>query len=132
MSHRRILLVDDDADDQFIFKDAISEIESGIECIIANNGLEALVNLKTSHPAPSLIFLDLNMPLMNGFECLERIKQDNQYKQIPVIILTTSDSPVDQKHTQQLGAETFFTKTSDFKLLKSKLRNILNTDFSKL
>jgi CheY-like chemotaxis protein len=132
MSRKRILLVDDDADDQFIFKDAMNEIASDIECIIANNGLEALVNLKTSDPAPSLIFLDLNMPLMNGFECLERIKNDNQFKQIPVIIFTTSDSPADQKQTQQLGAETFFTKTSDFKLLKASLLNILKTDFSKL
>ena len=131
MAHTKILLIDDDADDQFIFKDALTEIAAGIECVTANNGLEALDYLKTTVPNPSLIFLDLNMPFMNGFECLERIKKENLLKEIPVVIFTTSDNPVDKKRTKELGAEIFFTKTPNFKLLKEKLRDILKTDFSK-
>ena len=132
MTHEKILLVDDDADDQFIFIDAINEIASGIECIAVNNGFEAIDHLKTVIPLPSLIFLDLNMPFMNGFECLVQLKKDNLFKQIPVIIFTTSDSPREEKRTKELGAEVFLTKTSNFKLLKAKLLDILNTDFSKL
>src|SRR4051795_4160534 len=62
MNHKKILLIDDDPDDQFIFMDATNELETGIECITANNGFEALALLNTVEPPPSLIFLDLNMP----------------------------------------------------------------------
>lgn len=130
MNPRRILLIDDDVDDQLIFTDMISEITTGVECIIAGNGVEGLQLLKSGAPAPSLIFLDLNMPLMNGFDCLKRIKEDKKLKHIPVIIFTTSDSPVDKKRTSEQGAEMFLTKTPDFKKLKSKLSEILDTDFS--
>src|SRR5258706_9210858 len=132
MSHTKILLIDDDADDQFIFIDALNEIATGIECVTVNNGLEALDYLKTIVQNPSLIFLDLNMPIMNGFECLQRIKKENRFKAIPVIIFTTSNNPVDEKHTKELGAEIFFTKTPNFKLLKQKLLDILKTDFSRI
>ena len=129
MNHQTILLVDDDVDDQLIFMDALKEVAPVTECITANNGLEALVHLRTLVSTPSLIFIDLNMPLMNGIECLEKIKSDPELKEIPVIIFTTSDNPLDQKRTRDLGAEVFFTKTPDFKLLTIKLRNILQTDF---
>jgi len=132
MNHTKILLVDDDPDDQLIFADALNEIATGIECATANNGMEAITYLETTIALPSLIFLDLNMPGMNGFQCVGQIKKDERFKQIPVIIYTTSDDPKDEKRTKESGAEIFFTKTSDFKLLKEKLFNILKTDFSKL
>ena len=130
MIHEKILLVDDDLDDQVIFLDALSEIATQAVCITADSGIEVFTNLKTMAPLPSIIFLDLNMPFMNGFECLERIKKDEQYKKIPVIIFTTSNNPADKIRAKELGAELFFTKTADFKLLKSTLLNILTTDFS--
>ena len=130
--YKKILLVDDDVDDQVIFLDALSEITTQVDCITAGNGLEALTTLKTLTPLPSLIFLDLNMPLMNGFECLENLKKDNQYKKIPVVIFTTSDNPMDVVRAKKSGADLFFTKTPDFQLLKTKLLDIFKTDFSKL
>jgi len=129
MKHTNILLVDDDADDQLIFIDALNEIAAGIECATANNGLEALEYLKEVVPKPTLIFLDLNMPFMNGFECLARIKKEDPLKEIPVVIFTTSDNPGDEKRTKELGAKIFFTKGPSFRLLKEKLLNILITDF---
>jgi len=131
MMHKKILLVDDDLDDQVFFLDALSEITKNVECITAVNGLEALSNLKVIKPSPSIIFLDLNMPLMNGFECLKKMKNDEQYKNIPVVIFTTSNNRADEIYAKELGAKLFFTKTPDFKLLKSKLLHILETDFSK-
>lgn len=130
MNTRRILLIDDDVDDQLIFTDMINEITTGVECIIAGNGVVGLRLLKSGAPIPSLIFLDLNMPLMNGFDCLKHIKEDEKLRNIPVIIFTTSDNPADKKRTREQGAEMFLTKTPDFKKLKSKLSEILSTDFS--
>jgi len=127
--HKKILLVDDDPDDQLIFIDTLQEIKSDVECVTASNGVEALEYLSTNDAAPSIIFLDLNMPLMNGFECLERIKKNHQLKEIPVIIFTTSNSPLDQKRTRELGAKTFINKTPDVAMLKTKLQDILTTRF---
>lgn len=122
---KKILLVDDDKDDQLFFIDAIKELEPTLECGIANNGAEALSHLKKVPPPPSLIFLDLNMPMMNGFECLAQLKAINDYKEIPVIIFSTSNYKADMERTKSLGAEMFITKPSDFNVLKNKLQEIL-------
>jgi CheY-like chemotaxis protein len=129
MKHKTILLVDDDEDDQLIFKDAVKEVYSGIDCLTASNGRDAYYQLEKSSPPPSLIFLDLNMPVMNGFEFLERVKKNDGLKNIPVVIYTTSDSPLDKKTTINAGAVLFFTKTADFKSLKHNLKEILQKEF---
>jgi len=130
MIHKTILLVDDDLDDQVIFLDALTEIAKQVTCKIANNGVEAFKILQRMTPPPSIIFLDLNMPFMNGFECLGLIKKDEAYKRIPMVILTTSNDPVDEARAKGLGAQLFFTKTPDFNLLKSTIMDVLTTDFS--
>ena len=126
-THKKILLVDDDADDQLFFVDAINELNSKLECGIANNGVEALQYLQNTPLLPSLIFLDLNMPLMNGFECLNQLKQIDKLKEIPVIIFTTSNHAADIDLTLSMGAKMFLTKPSDFIVLKNKLNQILQT-----
>lgn len=127
LNHNKILLVDDDLDDQLFFVDAINELEPQLACEIANNGSEALDHLQKVPPPPSLIFLDLNMPLMNGFECLAQLKKENGYKDIPVIIFTTSNNPADKARTISMGAHMFLTKPPDFNALKIKLQGILQT-----
>ena len=128
--HKKILLVEDDTDDQLFFVDAVKEIEPTLECGIASNGLEALDHLDKVPPPPSLIFLDLNMPIMNGYECLAKLKETKQYNEIPVIIFTTSNQPVDVERTISMGAKLFITKPPDFEVLKNKLHDILKTDFA--
>jgi CheY-like chemotaxis protein len=129
MKHKTILLIDDDEDDQLIFVDAINAVYSDVMCLTASNGMDGFTHLENSSHAPSLIFLDLNMPVMNGFEFLERLKKNDTLKNIPVVIYTTSDSPLDKKNTLAAGAVLFFTKIADFKLLKLKLSEILQRDF---
>ena len=130
MKTHKILLVDDDADDQFFFMDAISNIDSSLHCEVANNGIEAIDHLKTIPPPPSVIFLDLNMPMMNGYECLEKIKQLPEFKEIPVVIFTTSSNPKDKEITKKLGAKIFLTKTSDFRQLQIQLKEILKLELN--
>lgn len=126
MKSLKILLVDDDADDQLLFLEAISAIDKSLCCDIANNGIEAISRLKESPPPPAVIFLDLNMPKMNGYECLEQIKKLDIFKGIPIIIISTSSNPKEAERTKNLGASTFITKTSDFKKLKTQLNEILS------
>ncbi len=123
----KILLVDDDTDDQLFFMDAVKELNATFECSIANNGVEALDHLQKDPPPPSLIFLDLNMPFMNGFECLAQLKKLDDYKNIPVIIFTTSSHPIDVERTMSMGAILFVTKPPDFNVLKHKISDIIDT-----
>jgi len=121
-----ILPVDDDDDDQFICNDALREISFPYFCLVARNGLEGIYILEKEKEPPSMIFLDLNMPIMNGVEFLERIKKHSTFKHIPVNIFSTTNNPADKQHLTKLGAMRFITKSSDFNYLKEKLREILN------
>lgn len=121
----KILLIDDDEDDQLIFKDALRETSVSYECLIASNGLEGLHLLSQGTELPAIIFLDLNMPIMNGVEFLTSIKQNPLYTHIPVIIFSTSNSPMDKQRLPKLGASRFITKSGDFTKLKESLAEIL-------
>src|SRR5688572_5754140 len=106
----RILIVDDDEDDIDIFREAIEELDPSVKCLSAFNGLEALSLLAKLHTKlPDYIFLDLNMPKLNGKCCLAELKKSSVYRQIPVIIYTTSRLESDIEETRRLGASYFLT-----------------------
>ncbi len=127
----KILLIDDDEDDHFFFKDSIESINPTLRCIIATNGKIALEILKASTSLPDLIFLDLNMPVMNGFEFLIQLKKENDLNKIPVGIFSTSNVDRDKEQAKNLGAVFFITKPNDLQVLSKKLQQILSADFSK-
>jgi CheY-like chemotaxis protein len=127
---RQILLLDDDEDDQLIFKNALDGITGDINLIFAGNGLRGLEYLRSIpalQPLPELIFMDLNMPLMNGFEFLAIIKRDPKFQHIPVVIFSTSDNPSDKQKACSHGAVKFLTKSPEFSVLKNELIKIYNS-----
>ncbi|MCC7030520.1 MAG: response regulator, partial [Chitinophagaceae bacterium] len=79
---------------------------------------------------PDYIFLDLNMPGMNGKECLEVIKKDRILSSIPVIIYSTSSSKTDRDETLSQGASYFLTKPSEFRNICAAISNIMQQDFA--
>jgi CheY-like chemotaxis protein len=97
------LLVDDDNDDTFLFEDVLLNIEPSAHFNSAANGIEALQKLRAGTALPDIIFLDLNMPGMDGKECLAQLKKDTALKSIPVIIYTTSSLSKDIELTMQMG-----------------------------
>ena len=123
---KQILLVEDDKDDQQFFCEALFDIHPAIFCQVANNGLEALSFLSI-HPPFEMIFLDLNMPRIDGFECLKVMKSHLLYRNIPVIILSTSARQEDIARCKALGAAKFVTKPTSYSALFEKLKNILTT-----
>jgi CheY-like chemotaxis protein len=127
--NKRIFLVDDDEDDQLFFTDALKEIDPDIQCSVARNGKDAIKILQELNQLPDVIFLDLNMPFMNGFECLKVLKTEIKLSQIPIVIFTTSNDPRDVQLTHRLGAEVFLSKPNDFNQLKLKLEHILKINF---
>jgi len=127
---KKIFLVDDDVDDQLLFTEALKEIDESIECDIANNGRDAIDQLKKRSQLPEILFLDLNMPFMNGYECLSQLKGETNLATIPIVIFTTSNDPKDVEITHQLGADVFLSKPNEFNLLREKLERILKLDFT--
>jgi CheY-like chemotaxis protein len=116
------LLIDDDQDDQEIFMIALNDSGQHIKCHTANSAISGLQQLD-SDPAkiPDYIFLDLNMPGMNGKQCLVEIKSRPYLKNVPVVIFSTSSRPQDISEAKELGAETFITKPSSIRLLSKLL-----------
>jgi CheY-like chemotaxis protein len=123
---KTILLIDDDRDDQVMFKDALRIIDPQIICDIVPNGRVALDMLSSSMTLPHLTFLDLNMPIMDGYEFLREIRKYPRLKGMPVGVLSTSSVIPAMKTSKALGARFYLTKPNDFKMLCDKIGQILS------
>ena len=111
---RRILLVDDDADDRKYFLEAVKEIDPTIEVSTAKDGKQALAILALDNGTlPHYIFLDLRMPKVNGKQFLVEVKMSERLKGIPVIIYTTSREVEETNEMLSVGAVHFVSKPSD-------------------
>lgn len=126
MTEKVFLIADDDKDDIELFCEAIASLDKTIVCHCTENGLEALNKLAELTAKPHLIFLDVNMPVMNGWQCLKELKTHENYKHIPVIIYSTSSHQREKDVANDLGALCFFTKPDDFFELKSVLEVIVH------
>lgn len=122
---KTIFLVDDDRDDREIFIEALAEIDDSLKCVTAENGEDALVKLHSGVFIPNFIFLDLNMPRMNGRECLVEIKNIERLQETPVIIYTTSSLQKEKDELEKLGATRFITKPANFNELCHSLKGVL-------
>ena len=115
-------LIDDDIDDQEIFVLVLKSVNPSITCVTANDGIEAVTKLTEEEAFnPDYIFLDLNMPRMDGRECLQEIKKIDRLKKVPVIIYSTSSGQNDMLATRALGASGYLEKQSSVTELKKKL-----------
>lgn len=119
-------LIDDDVDDQEIFLSVLEEVAPSIRCYTASNGQEAINKLVSSEVKPDLIFLDLNMPLMNGKQFLKACMLLDECRNIPVIILTTSSDKRSAEETRQLGARDYITKPDKFSAWGSIIKEKIN------
>ncbi|MEJ7644554.1 MAG: response regulator [Chryseolinea sp.] len=119
------MIIDDDEDDRELFQSIVGRNSPTIKCSEAANGLLALEALKNNSPLPDLIFLDLNMPVMNGKQFLSEMKSSNELKDIPVVILTTSSDPQTKKELMDLGVFEFLTKPDRIKQWESSITEIL-------
>lgn len=119
------LLADDDRDDAELFGEALSSIDPPVTFEHVADGQAVFKFLSDeSRKNPDVIFLDLNMPEMSGWQCLAKLKNDMYYREIPVIMYSTSTNPRDREIARELGAIGFVTKPTDFKLLTKILTEI--------
>lgn len=122
-----ILLADDDLDDCFFFEEALEEFPLSIRLSIVQNGEKLMQQLHNkSENLPDLLFLDLNMPLKNGFECLGEIKQNDKLKHLPVIIISTSFVNDVVNLLYKKGAQFYIRKPAEFSQLKQAIHQVIS------
>lgn len=110
---RRILYVDDDHDDFQLLQKAFHDVDVNVELINVSNGYDTIKFLQDSDEEnfPSLIVMDINMPVIDGKETARLLQMDDKFKNIPVVFFSTSVSPFDKKAIEKSGAE-LITKPS--------------------
>lgn len=119
------LLVEDDIDDQEIFTMCLRKIDKNIECRISNNGVEAITLLNSNDSyIPDFIFMDVNMPKMNGIECLKKVKEMERLKKAKVFMYSTTSEKSVLSQSKELGADEFIVKPAKAQILKEKLATI--------
>ncbi|MDQ3046916.1 MAG: response regulator, partial [Bacteroidota bacterium] len=111
---RHILLIEDDKDDQFLFAEALTELDPSIRLDLADHGMIGCEKLMKGDKLPDMIFLDLNMPKMDGFAFLKWYRSTTYFEKIPVIVFTTSNSAADRMFSVELGASNFITKPVNY------------------
>lgn len=118
MNTRKILLVDDDQDDCDFLQEAIKSLTKEDIFEYAENGERAIWQLNDDFQkgfVPGLVVMDLNMPRMSGSQTLRKMKSDDRFRYIPVIIYSTSFNPIEQEKCKLLGAHSYLTKPMSFK-----------------
>jgi CheY-like chemotaxis protein len=116
-----ILYADDDNDDRELMSEALHKIDPSISFLTANDGQNALDLLNESNDLPDYIFLDVNMPVMDGKKCLVELKKDERLRDIPVVIYSTTMDNSEIKQLYSLGASSFIHKPNNFNDLCSTL-----------
>ncbi|APQ18162.1 response regulator [Maribacter hydrothermalis] len=125
-----IALADDDIDDRMLFKEAIEEIGIKTNLLLFNNGQELMDHLNIpSIILPNLIFLDLNMPVKNGMQCLTEIRKNPKFKDISIAIYSTSSSEKDIENTFVNGANIYLNKPNNFSKLQESVERVLHLDW---
>ena len=116
-----IFYVDDDRDDLEVFTAIIAELDQQLSIYTLNDGDKVLHALENPPPAPSVLFLDLNMPGKDGFEVLQEIREGKGRRDLPVVIMSTSDDERIISRCYNMGASFYITKANDYIELKKSI-----------
>ncbi len=109
---QKILIVDDEAHIRLLIEQTLEELEDfGVELITADNGVDALEFIKTAKPR--LVFLDVMMPRMNGFDVCQQVKRDLGMHDVFIVMLTAKGQEFDRQRGEQVGADVYMTKPFD-------------------
>lgn len=125
-----ILLADDDEDDRLFFTEAFEEIKINTVIKTVNDGVDLMNHLnQLENQVPHILFLDLNMPLKTGIDCLLEIKQLPHLQDMAIAIYSTSSSEKDIEETFVQGANVYIKKPSDFNTLKKILEDVITINW---
>jgi CheY-like chemotaxis protein len=122
-----ILNVDDDSDDREFFGDAIKAVDPEIPCVLFANGEELLYYLEQSKKLPDYIFIDINMPKMNGYECAHEIRSNYPTGETQIVMYSTAFNPVDRAKFEEQGFK-YVVKQNNLGALVKSIKGIMAYD----
>lgn len=123
----KILLIDDDEDDCMVFKMAVAEAKNGT-IFLYRNSCDDIISV-LQEEKPNLIFLDINLPRINGIEGLQLIREANKELSIPVVMYSSSELPRDLMESYLHGAALYFRKPNNITTLVESLKSIFEMDW---
>jgi CheY-like chemotaxis protein len=129
---KNVFLAEDDEEDVFLFKTVLSELNQDIIVTVASDGNLLMAILKQANLLPEMIFLDLNMPHKNGFECLSEIKSKEKWNSIKIVILSTSSEPQQIEMAYKGGADLYLAKPVSYTQFKNMIEKCLALDWEEL
>jgi CheY-like chemotaxis protein len=129
MKGTTIFYVDDDQDDLDYFSEVVNKIDNKLELVTHSRGEHLLHALDNPPPVPQVLFLDLNMPGLNGFEVLRELRSKERLQNLPVIIFSTSTDAETIEKTRSMGASYYLPKSGNYSTLKKSIEHILNMDW---
>jgi len=122
-----IFIADDDKDDLDFFIDAMFEVDTNVEVVAFSSGSALLESLgNDTNKIPDAIFIDLNMPILSGVECVQKIRQNKRFEDIPIVVYSTSFATNTAETLREIGTTLFIQKPSSFSLLKSILERSIS------
>lgn len=124
-----VFYADDDHDDLDTFRDVIGDITEA-DLYTHDHGDKLIHALENPPPTPHMVFLDLNMPGKNGFEVLQELRQTRNFKDLPVIILSTSSDENSIAMSKELGANLYIPKANNYDMLKASVNHALKIDWA--
>ncbi len=127
-----VLLADDDKDDCLLFKEALNELSLPVELTIVYNGEQLMHLLNRDEQPHDILFLDLNMPRKNGFDCLGEIRQIEKLNELSVVAISTSYEAEVVNRLYASGAQHFIRKPNDFSQLKNLIENAITLTSKKI
>ena len=127
-----LFLAEDDVEDMDFFTDIISDISPDIKIFVASNGIQLMGLLANAKQLPDFIFLDLNMPIKTGFECLKEIRSTEKWKTVKIVILSTSSQPEQIKEAYKMGADLYLQKPNSYNTFRDTLSKCLQMDWDSL
>lgn len=126
---QHIFIADDDEEDRILFEDVVKELPYLVHLTTARDGVETLRTLLQLSPSPDILFLDLNMPVKNGLDCLVEIKQNKKTKSIPVAIFSTSAFPSTINQAYDAGAHLYIRKPNNLSDFRKLIQYVLSINW---
>jgi CheY-like chemotaxis protein len=124
-----IFYADDDQEDLDFFREIVDTIDDTVVVHTQSTGQQLMNALNNPPPTPHLIFLDINMPGMNGFDVLKKVRNSENHKELPIVVFSTSGDEDAIKKSRELGATFYVQKSSVFDQLKKSIEHALKINW---
>jgi len=122
-----VFYVDDDSDDLDLFLEVAQSL--GIDALLYTEGDKMLKALLNPPPKPSVVFVDLNMPKISGYDVIQRVKEMDSLQNVPIVVLSTASDAHSMEKSKKVGARYYIKKPTTVSALKKAIEHVTNIDW---